>query len=212
MRGRDGRHEVVQMNVQVLLEGDDMEDSFTEANNKKVVPTDTCKNTCYCVASQHDFKSIEEYGILLARHFLTEYPALVNKINIQIVSDNWERITVPDSRGKMAEHKHTFKRIGPQRYYTHVTGEKRPNTDFNFSVKSGFRGLEILKTTQSGFVDFHKDRYTSLPEVSDRLLGTSAEVEWTYNKNAVSRGNIDFTRVSQSSDALLNSLIGNVVR
>jgi urate oxidase len=195
IRGREDRQEIMQMNVQILLEGDNMENAFTEGNNKNIVPTDTCKNTVYCVASQHDFKSIEEFGLILARFFLTEYPNIVHKVNIKIASDNWERILAPDSRGKLSEHKHTFKRIGPQQYHTHVCGEKKPNTDFSFNVTSGFKSLEIMKTTQSGFVDFNKNKYTSLPEVTDRLLGTSADVEWNFNKAAIARGNVDFNKV-----------------
>ena len=58
----------MQLNVQVLLEGDDMESAFLDGDNSKVVPTDTCKNTVYCVANQHEFTSIEEFGVILGKH------------------------------------------------------------------------------------------------------------------------------------------------
>lgn len=194
-RHPDGRQEIQQMTVQILLEGDNMEDSFTHGNNKNIVPTDTCKNTVYCVASKHDFKSIEEFGIILTKHFLSTYPAIVNKVSITITRDIWERLTVPDSRGKLAEHKHAFKRLGPQKPYTVVVGEQRPLSPLSLQVTSGFKSLEILKTTQSGFVDFHKCPYTSLPEVTDRLVGTSADAEWTYSPSVVMQGKIDYNKV-----------------
>lgn len=209
LRGPDGRQEIIQLNVQILLEGDAMDPSFTRGDNSIVVPTDTCKNTVYCVASKHDFKSIEEFGILLCRHFLAEYPTIVNKITVTITKDNWQRLTTPDSYGRMAEHKHTFKRIGPQKPFTVVVGEKRPHTQVTLAVKSGFKGLEILKTTQSGFTDFHRCQYTSLPESTDRLLGTSAEIEWNYCSRQVNAGTIDYNKTyDRIESALINTFAG----
>ena len=43
------RHEFNEWTVQVLLEGD-FETSFTEADNSKILPTDTMKNTVYSLA------------------------------------------------------------------------------------------------------------------------------------------------------------------
>jgi urate oxidase len=76
-------------------------------------------------------------------------------------------------------------------------------------VQSGVKSLELLKTTQSGFENFHRDRFTSLPDVSDRLLGTSAEAEWVYptlsvsvslnahNKRAGAVGSVDYGKVNE---------------
>jgi len=172
-----------------------MDSAFLTGDNKNVVPTDTCKNTVYCVAHKHEFRSAEEYGILLVRHFLTEYPEIVNRISVRIIRDRWERLVAPNSKGAPAPHKHVFKRIGPNRPYAHVQGEKRKGTSMKINVQSGFRGLDIVKTTQSGFVDFHKDKYTSLPEATDRLLGTSVDAEWSFSDAAIARGNIDFNKV-----------------
>mmetsp|Transcript_12830 Transcript_12830/g.21491 ORF Transcript_12830/g.21491 Transcript_12830/m.21491 type:complete len:314 (+) Transcript_12830:76-1017(+) len=197
IRGANGVHDVIQFSVQILLEGDTMDSVFTTGNNDKVVATDTCKNTVYCVANENEFNSPEEFGILLCKHFLELYPKIVNRISVQIIKDRWERLESPDSAGRMSAHLHTFKRIGPNRPYAHVQGEKRPNTQLKLNVQSGFRGLDIMKTTQSGFVGFYRDRYTSLPEDTDRLLGTSIDAEWTYPPCAVLRGGIDYNKVAQ---------------
>jgi urate oxidase len=61
----DGVNYISQINVQVLLEGDIMDDAFTDGNNRNIVATDTCKNTIYCLAGSHDFKSIEDFGIIV---------------------------------------------------------------------------------------------------------------------------------------------------
>jgi urate oxidase len=211
-----GVHDVVQYSVQLLLEGDGMDEVFVDGNNRQCVATDTCKNTVYYVANQYDFKSVEEYGVLLAKHFLDEYPAIVNKITVKIVKDRWERLENPDSKGKMGPHKHAFKRIGPNRPYTHVTAEKRPTKAMNLSIQSGFRDLEIMKTTQSGFTNFHRGRLTTLPDSDDRLLATSMTAEWNYvpmtNLYEASIARIlktDFNKISEDMEfALVNGFAG----
>lgn len=195
IRNRDGTQDIIQYNVQILLEGDIMDTAFTEGDNKNVVPTDTCKNTVYCVANQHNFSSPEEFGILLCKHFIAEYPDIVNRISVKIVKDNWERLLAPNSSGKIVPHKHTFKRMGPCKPYANVQAEKRKGTNLKISVQAGFRNLDILKTTQSGFVDYHTCKYTSLPPSTDRLLGTSVDAEWTYSSAAILRGNVNFNKV-----------------
>ncbi len=197
-RNRDGTQDIIQFSVQILLEGDIMDSAFLTGDNKNVVPTDTCKNTVYCVANMHEFRSAEEFGILLVRHFLTEYPEIVNKISVRIIRDRWERLTAPNSKGKMVPHQHVFKRSGPCKPYAHVQGEKRKGSSMKISLQAGFRNLDIVKTTQSGFVDFHKDKFTSLPEVTDRLLGTSVDAEWSFSDAAITRGNLDFNKVLNS--------------
>jgi urate oxidase len=95
----------------------------------------------------------------------------------------------------MAPHKHAFKRTGPSKPFANVQAEKRKGQGIKIHVQAGFRGLDVLKTTQSGFVDYHTDKYTSLPPATDRLLGTSVDAEWNFNAAAIMRGNIDFNKV-----------------
>ena len=49
------------------------------------------------------------------------------------------------------------------------------------STSAGVEGLVVLKTSGSAFEGFPKDRFTILPEVSDRLLATSITAEWVYS-------------------------------
>jgi urate oxidase len=191
------RHEIQQYSVQILLEGDNMTDVYTEGNNAKVVATDTCKNTVYCIANNNKFDSIEEFGLLLCKHFLTEYPTIVNKVCIQILQDNWERLVTPDSRGKMTPHHHAFRRIGPAKQFAHITASRKRTGAIEYSIDAGIRNVDLMKTTQSGFVGFHRNRYTSLPDATDRLLGTSMDAEWSYSPQQLARGGaIPFNKVS----------------
>jgi urate oxidase len=39
-----------------------------------------------------------------------------------------------------------------------------------------------LKTTASGFKDFWRDEFTTLPETRDRILATKMKATWTYQR------------------------------
>ena len=63
------RHEFNEWTVHVLLEGD-FEASFTEADNSKVLPTDTMKNTVYFVARDSKAATIEDFAMELGDYLL----------------------------------------------------------------------------------------------------------------------------------------------
>lgn len=48
-------------------------------------------------------------------------------------------------------------------------------------IHSGIKDLKLLKTTQSGFEGFIKDKFTTLPEVKDRCLATQVYCKWRYH-------------------------------
>src|SRR5207248_6540071 len=47
-------------------------------------------------------------------------------------------------------------------------------------VESGIRDLVILKSTGSGFENYPKDEFTTLPETADRILATSFSATWAF--------------------------------
>lgn len=48
------------------------------------------------------------------------------------------------------------------------------------SLRSGFRGLTLLKTTNSAWANFLRDEYTLLPDTDDRLMASSIDVDYGY--------------------------------
>src|SRR5437762_9646716 len=48
------------------------------------------------------------------------------------------------------------------------------------TIRSGIRNLVILKSTGSGFENYPKDEFTTLPETADRILATSLQASWTF--------------------------------
>ena len=90
VRRPDGYEEVIQVSVQILLEGEVMGDVFVTGDNATVVATDTCKNTVYCLGKMHDFSAIEEFGVIICKHFLNQYPEMVNRISVEIIKGEFD--------------------------------------------------------------------------------------------------------------------------
>jgi urate oxidase len=70
----------------------------------------------------------------------------------------------------------TFKMGGPE--LQTVLAER--SKDQTWKITSGVKGLTILKTTRSAFTGYIQDRLTTLPPATDRIFGTSANVQWEY--------------------------------
>ena len=162
-------HDFNEWTVQVLLEGD-FEASFTAADNSKVLPTDTMKNTVYYIARQSKATTIEEYAKELGDYFLSNNPQ-VTKATIEVEEKAWERM-VFDGIAQPA----TFKLGGPELNTVLATREKSGS----WSITSGVDGLTILKTTQSAFTGYIKDKLTTLKPTTDRIFGTRVTAKWEY--------------------------------
>ncbi|CAG8486573.1 595_t:CDS:2 [Paraglomus brasilianum] len=172
-------HEVIELTVRVLLEGE-FETSYTHGDNSKVVATDTMKNTVYVLAKKTvNIKCIELFATEIGKHFVNTY-SHVTKASVLITKHRWTRMLVD---GKL--HDHSFARDGEETRITEVV-VKRDKVE----IKSGLKGLLVLKTTGSAFYGFHRDQYTTLPESTDRILSTVIDATWTYsipNPSAISK-------------------------
>jgi len=163
------RHDFNEWSVNVLLEGD-FESSFTEADNTKVLPTDTMKNTVYYLARGSKAATIEEFAMELGDYLLANN-AQVSGVKVEIEERAWERMVVDG-----ATEATTFKLGGPE---VHTVRAVRDNNR-EWSVRSGVDGLTILKTTKSAFTGYIKDKLTTLKPATDRIFGTCAKVTWDY--------------------------------
>jgi urate oxidase len=170
------RHDVKDLTVGVRLEGD-FEEAHVAGDNRKILPTDTMKNTVYALAASLRIDQIEQFGIALVGHFLRENPQ-VSRARVEISERAWGRLPV---NGR--PHDHAFVDSGTERRTASVTsnGER-------VSVVAGIEGLQILKTTGSAFSGFLKDPFTTLRETQDRILATTLTAKWTYIKPEVTFG------------------------
>ena len=163
------RHEFNEWTVHLLLHGD-FESSFTEADNSRILPTDTMKNTVYSVARDSKAGTIEEFAIELGDYLLSNNPQ-VTKASVEIDEKAWERMEidgVPEAT--------TFKLGGPELHTVHAARERGGA----WAIHSGVDGLVILKTTKSAFTGYIQDKLTTLKPATDRILGTRATVKWEY--------------------------------
>lgn len=163
------RHEFNEWSVNVLLEGD-FESSFTEADNSKVLPTDTMKNTVYYVARGSKAATIEEFAMELGDYLLSNNEQVAG-VKVEIKERAWERML---SDG--AEENTTFKLGGPEVKTVRAVRDKGRE----WSIRSGVDGLTILKTTKSAFTGYIKDKLTTLKPATDRIFGTCAIITWDY--------------------------------
>jgi urate oxidase len=166
---RDGAtHTVKELAVSVLLSGD-FESSYTAADNGKVILTDTMKNTVNSLAKKHLGLETERFSLALANHFIAKYPQ-VQKAVIETQERVWKRLTVQG-----AEHAHSFSGDQQSRPTTRVSA-----TAAGAEVSSGVEGLLVLKSTGSGFENYPKDEFTTLPETKDRIFATSLDARWHW--------------------------------
>ena len=171
---RGDTHEFNEWTVRVLLEGD-FESSYTQADNSKVLPTDTMKNTVYSVARDSKAVTIEEFAMELGDYLLNNN-LQVSGVLVEVEEESWERLVVDG-----APEATTFKLGAPE---VQTVRAVRDRDHEAWSVRSGVDGLKILKTTKSAFTGYIKDRLTTLKPATDRILGTSATITWDYADSA----------------------------
>jgi len=163
------RHEFNEWTVHVMLYGD-FETSYTQADNSRVLPTDTMKNTVYYVAHGSKASTIEAFACELGDYFLDNQPQ-VAKVSIEVQEKAWQRMIVDG-----APEATTFKFGGPELQTAHAQRERGGA----WKLTSGVEGLTILKTTKSAFTGYIKDKLTTLKPAIDRIFGTCATVKWEY--------------------------------
>lgn len=163
------RHDLMELTVAVQLEGA-FDASYTQGDNSQIVATDTMKNVVYALAKDHALTDPESFGQALAAHFIENY-APVSCATVQLVEAPWQRIVV---RGQ--EHPHAFFGNSSERRTCTVRQTRR-----DIRIEAGLEGLLLLKTTDSAFKGFLRDRYTTLPETDDRMFATRVTARWQYN-------------------------------
>jgi len=156
------------------LEGN-IETSYTQADNSVVVATDSVKNTVNVLAktSPHVLDPAL-FALHIGLHFVTKY-AHISKSVVTIEQLKWSRIAVD---GK--PHKHSFVRDGEEKGIVKVEVDASEGKDkVTGTVVAGLKDLLVLKSSGSAFEGFFQDEFTTLIPVSDRILSTAVEYEYS---------------------------------
>lgn len=169
------------------------ETRYTAADNHNIVATDTQKQTVYVLAKQNPVTPPELFASILGEHFINTY-SHIHAAHVKIIVHRWTRMEVD---GK--PHPHSFFRDGAETRI--VEGVARRGQ--GITLKSGIKGLLVLKSTGSAFYGFHRDEYTRLPEVWDRILSTEVECAWQWkNFSGVAQVKSEVSKFDQAwSDA-----------
>ncbi|MEO8572069.1 MAG: factor-independent urate hydroxylase [Chloroflexota bacterium] len=165
-------HRVRDLTIAIALEGD-FAASYRDGENAAVIATDTMKNTAYALAGEFLTGAIEDFAIVLCRHFL-DAGSEVDVVRVTIQEHAWRPIgAAPDA----------FTRDGSETR-TAVAVVSRDET----RVRAGIDGLSVMKTSRSAFSGFPRDRFTTLKETEDRIMATKVTASWAYDPAAT----IDF--------------------
>ncbi len=170
-----GADRVVDLTIDVQLEGDF--DAVYAGDNRHCIATDTMKNTVYALAREGPIESAEAFAGRVAAHFARE--PVVSTVKVRTVEQPWGPI-----------HPHAFV-LGAERWTTSVTQNAAVA-----AVTSGVTNLVAMKTADSAFSGFPRDRYTTLPETEDRLFVTAITAEWVHRAGTADFGARDRIRTA----------------
>ncbi|GAA3086850.1 factor-independent urate hydroxylase [Streptosporangium carneum] len=171
---RDGGvHHVKDVSVSSALSGA-MEDAHLAGDNAAVLPTDTQRNTVYALARKHGVDQIEDFALLLARHYVDSQPT-VHHARVEIEECLWGRIRDGEESRPPGE-RHSFVLSGPERRTCVVHHDRDGST----TVTSGLRDLAVLNSTGSEFFGFARDEYTTLAPTHDRVLAAAVRARWRH--------------------------------
>lgn len=75
-------------------------------------------------------------------------------------------------------------------------------------LSSGIDELMIAKTTETGFKDFHRDEFRTLPDTDDRILATVVTAVWKYSHYDVHHAGLR----SRARQAMLDKFLDHYSR
>uniref|UniRef100_A0A8C6TU75 Uricase n=1 Tax=Neogobius melanostomus TaxID=47308 RepID=A0A8C6TU75_9GOBI len=164
-------HDIIELKANVEITLKSRKDYLT-GDNSDIIPTDTIKNTVHALAKIKGVKTIEEFSLDICNHFLTSFNHVL-RAKVYMEEAPWRRL---EKNG--VQHVHAFILRPEAGRFCDV------EQDLNGVpvVHSGIKDMKVLKTTQSGFEGFLKDRFTTLQDAKDRCFCTSVYSRWRYNK------------------------------
>jgi len=155
-----------------------MEEVHYSGSNANVLPTDTTKNTVYASPKEHGIESAEQFGIHLARHFVTSQEP-IKTARIRIEEYAWERIETSDANSKFIR-----RRRGQALLRAQGPGDPgHPDHDdgSSWEVISGLKDLVVMNSTNSEFWGYVKDKLHDAPRGVRPHPGHPGLRRWRFN-------------------------------
>ncbi|MGH9667492.1 MAG: factor-independent urate hydroxylase [Bryobacteraceae bacterium] len=170
------RHDLKEIGVDIYFEGG-FEAVYKDGDNSGVLPADTLKNTVYALASQTGMETIEEFGLRLAGHFMSNNPGL-SRVRVDLAEHTWEHMPAGGRPQRSA-----FLQAGQEKHIARIQALRD-----GVKAESGIEDLIVMKTSGSAFAGYKKDEYTTLAETQDRLFRTAIRARWNYTSPDISYG------------------------
>lgn len=167
-------HEVRELTVRAMLTGT-FDGAFTHADNATSVATDTVKNVINVVARENMTLGTELFCAAVAQRLLESYSD-VDSATVTGHETKWSRLPVNGT-----PHPHSFLLDSNGKPFATVVA-----TRSGVTTESGLSGFTFMKSTQSGWENYIKDKYTTIPETDDRLVATSMDASWRWQAAPIS--------------------------
>ncbi len=164
------RHMVRELSVRAMLTGN-FDSTYTEGDNRTSVATDTVKNIVNVVARENVPKGTELFCAAVADKLLGLYPD-IETVTVTGHEIKWSRLSVDGQ-----PHDHGFLLDSNGKPFARVVAT-RTGTE----TESGVSGFTFMKTTQSGWENYLRDQYTTLPETNDRMAATAMDATWRWKR------------------------------
>ena len=168
--GEGAHRDVRELEVRAMLTGD-IDRAFTAADNSTTVSTDTIKNVVNIVARENLDAGPEVFCRAVAERLLDRYDGM-RTATVSARETRWNRLAVAG-----APHPHAFIRDGNGFGTAEVVMDRSGGR-----VSSGVSDFTFLKATESGWADYVKDPYTTIPETHDRIAATAMEATWRWER------------------------------
>jgi urate oxidase len=157
-------HRVTDLTVSVDLQGH-FDAAHVEGDNTGIVATDSQKNIVYGLARSELPGAPDTFALRVADYLVGEYES-ITRARVDVEAATW-----------LAVQADAFRRDdGQRRVATAVVAD-----DGDRHVLGGLRGLALLKSANSAFAGFLRDRWTTLEESDDRILASSVQARWRYS-------------------------------
>ncbi|GAC1385271.1 MAG: hypothetical protein NVSMB42_04420 [Herpetosiphon sp.] len=166
--------------IEVEVFGTEFLAAYTVGDNSRVVATDTMKNFVLLYSRSWGGSTLEEFVYGLAQAFLATYSGM-ERLRITATETPFAAAQVPQSGGFGASDVLLSRRHDDHAVV--VLEVERGHDGLRVvDLACCQAGLQLIKLTGSSFARFHRDDYTTLPEVIDRPLFVYLDVGWHYRE------------------------------
>ncbi|MFD5423788.1 factor-independent urate hydroxylase [Streptomyces sp. NPDC127069] len=184
--GQSGRNGLQDITVTTTLAGD-FDGPHLHGDNRHLLPTDSHKNAVYALARRHGIGQLEDFGLRLARHLVHDTAPTIRRARIHLQEHPWQRVNAT-----------AFRRYSGETRTATITYDGTTAW-----AVTGIDDLALFQTAGSQFHSFFKDRYTTLPETTDRSYATLIRAQWRHTD--LLEGEAWRASYEQSRDSLIDT-------